>query len=255
MIMFANLLVLMLLHTRCFDLNVGRFKISSVDTYSEEASRSFDDPNILLQDTTCHDPSKGGSWGNGEHPTTKLCLNFLEKSVKPGTKVLDYGCGSGILSIVAAKLGAKNVLGVEVDDASLEASIANCAINGVSEIVECVHTREIYIGEPRFADAIADVTVANILPGPLTRLVSPLWGFTKSGGRFCLSGMRPEELAAVRELYLELIDPSSEETYSASHDAFGEWVAWSAQFRAMNSEERWHMQRKLSDLATETMPF
>ena len=105
----------------------------------------------------------GSGWGNGAHPTTKLCFDFLAKTVNSGQTVLDYGTGSGILAILAAKLGAKSVVAVDIDDDTIAAAIKNTLLNGVAEKIDVTHTRYVYVGEDRFP--LADITVANILPG------------------------------------------------------------------------------------------
>lgn len=104
----------------------------------------------------------GSGWGNGAHPTTKLCMKFILKTVLKGDKVLDYGTGSGILSIAAAKLGASHCISVDIDEDTLIAAEINGRINGVSNILDVVHTRSVYVGEDRFP--VSEVTVANILP-------------------------------------------------------------------------------------------
>lgn len=104
----------------------------------------------------------GSGWGNGAHPTTKLCLNFILKAVTKGDKVLDYGTGSGILSIAAAKLGASHCVAVDIDEDTLIAAEINGRVNGVSDVLDVVHTRSVYVGEDRFP--VSEVTVANILP-------------------------------------------------------------------------------------------
>ena len=114
-------------------------------------------PNqIYLQDCRA-------GWGSGEHPTTRLCLEFLIDSVKEGDHVLDYGCGSGILSIFSVKaLKAAHCVAVDVDEETLLAAKTNVELNKVSKHVDVTHTRYVYFGEDRFSPA--DVAVANILP-------------------------------------------------------------------------------------------
>lgn len=104
----------------------------------------------------------GAGWGNGAHPTTKLCFDFILKSVKSSDKVLDYGTGSGILSIAAIRQGASKCVSVDIDDDTLIAAEKNAVINGVDKMLDIVHTRQVYVGEDRFP--VCDVTVANILP-------------------------------------------------------------------------------------------
>ena len=96
----------------------------------------------------------GLAFGTGSHPTTYLCLQWLDAKLRPGQTVIDYGCGSGILAIAASKLGASRVLGVDIDSQALEASRNNAKINEVDLQFVDAHMSAI---EP------ADVVVANIL--------------------------------------------------------------------------------------------
>lgn len=179
-------------------------------------------------DRTIHLYNIKDGWGNGKHPTTFLCLDVLQKYVKTGSLVLDYGCGSGILALLASKLGAKECFGVDVDEACLEAARKNVALNKCNNIA-IEHTKDIYIGCDNLP--LCDVTVANILPGPLTRLVSPIIGHTKPGGKLCLSGMRPHELPAIRRIYSPFVDIRTEEINTRSHEVWGDWVSWTVTTR------------------------
>ncbi|MEO8564982.1 MAG: 50S ribosomal protein L11 methyltransferase [Betaproteobacteria bacterium] len=134
----------------------------------------------------------GLAFGTGSHPTTRLCLRWLAANLAPGQSVLDYGCGSGILAIAAAKLGAATVAGTDVDSQAIDASRANAARNGVSV---------------RFAlpDALApdrvDIVVANILANPLRLLAPVLAARVREGGSIVLSGILEDQVAAVRGAY------------------------------------------------------
>jgi ribosomal protein L11 methyltransferase len=134
----------------------------------------------------------GLAFGTGSHPTTRLCLRWLAAHLEPGQSVLDYGCGSGILAIAAAKLGAADVTGTDVDPQAIEASRANAERNGVTV---------------RFAlpDALApgkvDVVVANILANPLRLLAPVLAARVRDGGAIVLSGILEDQAAAVRGAY------------------------------------------------------
>ena len=151
---------------------------------------------------TWHDPPEtdavnvvmdpGAAFGTGWHPTTRLCLAWLERHVRAGDRVLDYGCGSGILGIAAMKLGAKLAAGVDVDPRALEAARYNASINGVHlEVLEAGAA----IAEP------ATITVANILANPL-RVLAPLIAFhTRAGGRIALSGILDDQAAEVAAAY------------------------------------------------------
>jgi ribosomal protein L11 methylase PrmA len=135
-------------------------------------------------------------WGDGKHPTTSLCLDFLRDVIKQDDILLDYGTGSGVLSIYGAMLGAKRCLAIEVDDSAIVAAKDNVVLNRLDHIVDVIHTARIYIGNDEIP--LSDVTIANILPGPLTRLVGPLCLLTKPGGLLCLSGMRPAQLLDIK---------------------------------------------------------
>jgi len=132
----------------------------------------------------------GLAFGTGSHPTTRLCLEWLRETIAGGETVLDYGCGSGILAIAAAKLGARNVAGTDVDAQALDASAANARANGV----------EARFAMPdRLGAGECDVVVANILANPLILLAPALAARTKPGGCIALSGIlegQGDEVAA-----------------------------------------------------------
>lgn len=134
----------------------------------------------------------GLAFGTGSHPTTRLCLAWLAACLRPGERVLDYGCGSGILSIAAAKLGAGEVIGVDVDPQALVASRANAQANGVA----AAFTVPDDLPPRRF-----DVLVANILANPLRLLAPALSGRVRAGGRIVLSGILEPQAAQVAAAY------------------------------------------------------
>lgn len=140
---------------------IGPFDIIAEECEGDISQMNFDDVVPTSKDVI-RLMDVGSGWGNGAHPTTKLCLKFILQTVKKGDKILDYGTGSGILSIAAAKLGADHCVAVDIDEDTLIAAAINGRINGVSDILDVVHTRSVYVGEERFP--ISDVTVANILP-------------------------------------------------------------------------------------------
>jgi len=140
----------------------------------------------------------GLAFGTGSHPTTRLCLEWIENSVFPGCTVLDYGCGSGILGIAAKKVGADKTVGVDIDPAALAAATENAEKNGVS--LELVYPGEALEG--RF-----DLVIANILSNPLKLLAPLLAGYVRPGGRIALSGVletQADELIAAYAPYLSL---------------------------------------------------
>jgi len=134
----------------------------------------------------------GLAFGTGSHPTTRLCLRWLAANLAPGQSVLDYGCGSGILAIAAAKLGAAAVAGTDVDPQAIEASRANAARNGV---------RARFVLPDALAPDPVDVIVANILANPLRLLAPVLAARVRHGGAIVLSGILEDQVAAVRGAY------------------------------------------------------
>ena len=144
-------------------------------------------------------------WGTGVHPTTRLCLEWLaEYALQNGGEVmLDYGCGSGILSIAALQLGASRAIGVDVEAEALVSAERNMELNELDPgRFEGFHTREIVpFGLCRPTGV--DVAVANILVGQLVRpsMVAALGSNIASGGLLCLSGIRPEQVDALKDAY------------------------------------------------------
>ena len=133
----------------------------------------------------------GAAFGTGSHPTTRLCLAWLERHVARGDSVLDYGCGSGILGIAALKLGAARAAAVDIDPLALEAARYNSQRNAVA--LEVLDAQRALTGMFR-------ITVANILANPLRMLAPILTSHTQPGGRLALAGIlagqAPEVIAA-----------------------------------------------------------
>lgn len=171
--------------------------------------RDIPDPaavNVML------DP--GLAFGTGTHPTTALCMQWLDQHIKPEQTVVDFGCGSGILGIAALKLGAKRVVGIDIDPQAIEASTANAARNNVSGQIELYLPKD----QPQLQ---ADVVVANILAGPLAELSEVISGYVKPGGLLALSGILQSQAQHVIDAYSEKFsfDPVAEQD---------EWVRLSA---------------------------
>lgn len=124
------------------------------------------------------------SFGTGEHPTTKICINFLEKYLMPSVTLLDAGSGTAILSIVAAKLGAKKVIAFDIDEWSLSNGIENIKLNKVNDIVEVRLCELNDITEKEF-----DIIVANIQRNILIELASGFDEKIKQNGILILSGL------------------------------------------------------------------
>ena len=135
----------------------------------------------------------GLAFGTGSHPTTRLCLLWLEQNIRAGQTVLDYGCGSGILAIAAAKLGASDIFGVDVDEQAIIASKDNASKNQKNQIKFFLPDQ---MPEMKF-----DVLVANILANPLRMLGQMLAARVKTGGKIALSGILQEQAQELSELY------------------------------------------------------
>ena len=134
----------------------------------------------------------GLAFGTGSHPTTRLCLQWLERTIRGGERILDYGCGSGILAIAALRLGAREALGVDVDPLALVAARANAARNRVDVR---------YINTETAPDFQADLVVANILANPLILLAPLLARYMSNGGRIALSGILEAQAEEVMNAY------------------------------------------------------
>ena len=136
----------------------------------------------------------GMAFGTGSHPTTRLCLEWLERNVTPDCTLLDYGCGSGILAIAAARLGAGRVAGVDIDPQAVEAAKANAERNQVSALF--VDSAKPVAGE-------YDLVVANILSNPLRILAPAICAHVRSGGRLALSGILREQAEEIIDIYAQ----------------------------------------------------
>lgn len=134
----------------------------------------------------------GMAFGTGSHPTTRLCLEWLERTVQPGATLLDYGCGSGILAIAAAKLGAGRIAGVDIDPQAIVAAESNAANNGVRGLF--ADSAEPVAGE-------YDVVVANILSNPLRVLAPAICAHVARGGKLALSGILEEQASEIIAVY------------------------------------------------------
>ncbi|MFT4653518.1 MAG: ribosomal protein L11 methyltransferase [Patiriisocius sp.] len=162
--------------------------------------------NIML------DP--GLAFGTGTHPTTRLCLQWLDSIDLIGKVVVDFGCGSGILAIAALKLGAKEVIGIDIDPQALLASADNAKRNGVENRLKLYLPQN----QPKLE---ADVVVANILSAPLKELSKTITDFCKENGMLVMSGILQEQFESVLQVYEKQFDfePVTIE---------GEWVRLSA---------------------------
>ncbi|MEZ5658776.1 MAG: 50S ribosomal protein L11 methyltransferase [Burkholderiaceae bacterium] len=134
----------------------------------------------------------GLAFGTGSHPTTHLCLQWLEEHLQAGESVLDYGCGSGILAIAAARLGAGTVVGLDIDPLALVAAAGNAQINGAQVG---------WLGPDDGRPAQAAVVVANILASPLKVLAPLLEQLVAPGGALVLAGLLDHQAGEVAACY------------------------------------------------------
>ncbi|MBD9485522.1 50S ribosomal protein L11 methyltransferase [Pseudomonas sp. PDM14] len=159
---------------------------------SWHAAPEPDAVNLLL------DP--GLAFGTGTHPTTALCLEWLDGQELKDCDVLDFGCGSGILAIAALLLGAPRAVGTDIDPQALEASRDNASRNQIDPARFPVYL------PADLPQQQADVVVANILAGPLVSLAPQITSLVKSGGRLALSGILAEQADDVRAAYQDAFD-------------------------------------------------
>ncbi|MBD1564564.1 50S ribosomal protein L11 methyltransferase [Vibrio sp. S12_S33] len=150
----------------------------------------------------------GLAFGTGTHPTTALCLEWLESLDLSGKTVIDFGCGSGILAIAAIKLGAAKVVGIDIDPQALLASKDNAQRNGVADQLE------VYLPQDQPEGLIADVVVANILAGPLRELNTIIKSLVKPNGVLAMSGVLDTQAEDVANHYRDElhIDPIIEQS-------------------------------------------
>ena len=150
-------------------------------------SSGIDDVLVLL------DP--GMAFGTGHHPTTRMCLELIERIVEGGERVIDLGCGSGLLTITAIKMGARRALALEIDPKAAKIAAENCKVNGVSREIT-IHT-----GTLPYSDTIIgqfDIALANISMKVITDLSNPLTQAVRSGGKLILSGILKDGLQDVQ---------------------------------------------------------
>ena len=161
--------------------------------------RDVPDPNAV---NVMLDP--GLAFGTGTHPTTALCLRWLDGIDMTDKTVVDFGCGSGILALAALKLGAKRVIGIDIDPQALQATKENARRNGVDDRLD------VYLPEDQ-PELEADVVMANILSGPLLELQSVITNYCKSGGLLVLSGILAEQVTRIEEAYANdiTLEPSA----------------------------------------------
>ncbi len=186
-------------------------------TWTEIADAKEDDIVIHI------DP--GTAFGTGSHETTKLCISNLKKYIQTdgSTDVMDAGCGSGILSIIALKLGARKVYGIDIDELAVKASKENLALNDIPEEKYTI-VRGNVIEDKEFAQSVAsigkyDIVVANILADVIIPLSAEIRPFMKENGVFITSGIIDMKEQAVKDALLQ----NGFEIIDVTH--MGEWVS------------------------------
>ncbi len=159
----------------------------------------------------------GLAFGTGTHPTTSLCLRWLDQNIQKQNTLLDYGCGSGILAIAACLLGIKQADGVDIDPQALTATFDNAEVNQVTDKIKTFMPDDY---QQQHANTQYDIVVANILSGPLGELSAMLAGHTKTGGDIVLSGILREQAEPLLEIYSEYFEmdaPEFEEDWVLLH--------------------------------------
>ncbi len=155
------------------------------------------------------DLDPGLAFGTGTHPTTALCLTWLEQADLNGKIIIDYGCGSGILAIAALKLGAEKVIAIDNDPQALLATQANAEKNKVIDKIEIFNSSE-------KQEIKADIVIANILSGILVELTSTLSKIIKKEGEIVLSGILKEQQQMIEKAYspiFQLNSPQKQEDW------------------------------------------
>jgi ribosomal protein L11 methyltransferase len=141
----------------------------------------------------------GLAFGTGTHPTTALCLEWLDGAALGGRRLIDYGCGSGVLGIAALKLGAAHVLALDIDAQALIATRDNAIRNGVGNAMAVQLVADATV-------APVDIVLANILAGPLEQLAPTMAALVRPGGSLVLSGILRDQAAAVAQRYAPWFD-------------------------------------------------
>jgi ribosomal protein L11 methyltransferase len=150
-------------------------------------------------DSVCVRLDPGLAFGTGTHPSTALCLTWLDSRLPPTAEVIDYGCGSGVLAIAAAKLGARSAQAFDIDPQALIATRDNAQVNGVQHIIQ-VHEAASALRAP------VDAVLANILAGTLVELAPQLCGLLRPGGQLVLAGILKQQVHEVRAGFARWIE-------------------------------------------------
>lgn len=199
---------------------------------SYESTKVIDGLWIIPKWRTPPDPqatniiiNPGLAFGTGEHPTTKLCLLFLKEVIKGGEHVLDYGTGTGVLSIAALKMGAALSIGIDIDPQAVSSACENMLLNGMDSRKMLVYLVPTGAEPSCFSSSIDKseenprsdlelkssrgtfhIVVANILLNPLLELVEDIAGYAKAGGTVAVSGILCEQVPKVEKAYSRYLD-------------------------------------------------
>lgn len=165
-------------------------------------------------DAVVVDLDPGLAFGTGTHPTTELCLQWLDSAELSGKTVIDFGCGSGVLAIAALKLGAARAIGIDHDPQAIIASRENARRNGVGERFD------VYLNE-QFQMQTADVVLANILANVLIELKEQIAPLVAPGGELALSGILADQADSVTQAYggqlLDFSEPHEKDGWALLH--------------------------------------
>lgn len=156
-------------------------------------------------DAVVVDLDPGLAFGTGTHPTTALCLRWLDAHDLDGRDVIDFGCGSGILAIAALKLGARHAIGIDHDPQALLATRDNALRNSVANALDVEHSEQ-------SGGAAADIVIANILANVLIRLAPKIAGLLRPGAQLVMSGILQHQADEVMRVYAEQIEFEPTET-------------------------------------------
>jgi ribosomal protein L11 methyltransferase len=175
---------------------------------------TWHEPPTQAQQIIRLDP--GLAFGTGTHPTTRMCLRWIAAHTLTGQRVLDYGCGSGILAIGAAKFGAQTIDAVDIDPAAVEATVLNAQAN---------HVR-LNAGLPDLAQGVYNTVLANILASPLKVLAPLLCDHVAAGGALVLAGILERQADELQRAYAPYIDLQVSDTQEG-------WILMTATHRAV----------------------
>ncbi|MEA5003130.1 MAG: 50S ribosomal protein L11 methyltransferase [Christensenella sp.] len=164
----------------------------------------------------------GMAFGTGNHETTRMCVHLLEEYMEPGMTVIDAGCGSGILSVAAAKLDAKKIYALDLDPVAVQVTGQNAALNGCGDVID-VHKSDLLAQVPQ--EEKADIVVANIIADVVISLNSVAKQYMKVGGMYICSGIIDTRLEDVRKS----IEAEGYKVIQIIQD--GEWRAIACKYR------------------------